>query len=164
MPNIYETAKSLDVKVRHFQFGLSEKAKSIYEVCKHLEKLSVEILEKSAQFEVSGIAAPMREKEMNPSVRDALTDIVQLAMTNIWKHAAAAHVKMNFKLNGDVFEMDISDDGKGFNVDDAPAIGGVSDMKDIARRIGATLNIDSIPKTPLQNGGTKITFFLTLIS
>jgi tetratricopeptide (TPR) repeat protein len=159
---IYETSKALDVKVRHFQFGLSEKASSVFEVCKHLEKMSREILENKASLNVSGINAAMREIEMDATARDAATDIAQLAMTNIWKHAGAAQVSLRFDIKDNQFEMEIRDDGKGFNVEDAPSIGGVSDMKELAVRVGGRLNIESKLKTPSEAGGTTISFSLNL--
>lgn len=159
---IYETSKTLDVKVRHFQFGLSEKASSVFEVCKHLEKMSREILENKASLSVNGIDSAMREIEMDAAGRDAATDIAQLAMTNIWKHAGAAQVSLRFDIKDNQFEMEIRDDGKGFNVDDAPAIGGVSDMKALAARAGGRLNIESKLKTPTEAGRTTISFSLAL--
>ncbi len=159
---IYETSKSLDVKVRHFQFGLSEKAKSVYEVCKHLEKISREILEDVARLDVLGIGQEMREVEMAADARDAVVDITQLAMTNIWKHAGAAQVILQFAITGEGFEMNIRDDGKGFNVESVPAIGGVSDMKMLAEQVGAKLKMTTTLKTPVNSGGTQIFFSLPL--
>ena len=74
--------------------------------------------------------------------------LLQEALSNIRKHAAAGKVEVNIR-NGQDFEMDIVDDGYGF---DQSAVAtrqarhvGLSIMRERATRMAATVDIMSRP-------------------
>jgi two-component system sensor histidine kinase UhpB len=78
--------------------------------------------------------------------------IVQEALTNVARHAGASHVELRALTQGEVFDLRVSDDGRG--LDDAPrrpgAIGLVS-MSERARDIGGQVSVTGRPE-----GGTQV--------
>jgi signal transduction histidine kinase len=86
-------------------------------------------------------------------------DLVQLAreaLSNVGRHAAATTVRMSLAARdgGAVFVVD--DDGKGFDPAEAAGRGsGLSNMRERAEALGATLTIDSVP-----GEGTTLTVVL----
>jgi len=71
--------------------------------------------------------------------------IVQEALTNAHKHAGAKHVTVRIARDGRGVELAVSDDGVGFDPDEARlGIGlGVQGMRERARSLGGELRIDS---------------------
>ena len=77
--------------------------------------------------------------------------IAQEALNNIAKHSCATKAKLVLKSLSDKITLDIEDDGIGFNPEDTFHENlGLVIMKERAKMIGASLNLDSNP------GGTKI--------
>jgi signal transduction histidine kinase len=88
------------------------------------------------------------------------------ALTNILKHSGAAHAKISMAYDNSVFEINISDDGKGFNSpatnskpeSAATASGdGLRNMSQRLADIGGRCSIDSTP-----GKGTNIRFVIPL--
>lgn len=68
----------------------------------------------------SGLAISIRSRDVtrhvaSPSIEIALFRIAQEALTNVAKHAEAAHVAITLEKEGNLVRMSIADDGKGFN-------------------------------------------------
>ncbi|MBI4311473.1 MAG: GAF domain-containing sensor histidine kinase [Chloroflexi bacterium] len=75
--------------------------------------------------------------------------IIQEALTNVRKHAEAAHVNLDMKRQGDELHVQVEDDGRGFNPAalrrvDWPHFG-LQTMQERAEAIGGTLGIESHP-------------------
>ncbi len=89
------------------------------------------------------------EVELDPDVAAQLLRIVQEALTNVRKHAAAQRVKIDFQVNGDSAQVEIADDGKGFD----PAQPSANDgwhfgqriMRERAEEIGGSIQVQSLP-------------------
>ena len=95
---------------------------------------------------------------LNPEQQLQVIFILQEALSNIRKHAAAGKVEVNIR-NGQDFEMDIVDDGYGF---DQSAVAtrqarhvGLSIMRERATRMAATVDIMSRP-----GEGTRVSLVL----
>ena len=72
--------------------------------------------------------------------------IAQEALTNALRHAAAARVDLRLADSGDGLELEVADDGIGFNPDDPELRArrlGLTSMEERAARIGGTLEIRS---------------------
>lgn len=80
--------------------------------------------------------------------------IAQESLNNIVKHSKATLIEFKFKLYRDEFKMVISDNGRGFDLKDKSIKKrfGLNIMKERAKLIGASLNVDSS-----HNNGTIIT-------
>ncbi len=104
-----------------------------------------------AGVEVSVEADPSMPR-LPPHMEVALFRIAQEAMTNVAKHAAARHARIDVHLNGSDVTVRISDDGRGFDV--AGALGhdgpddesvGLVGMQERVRLLNGRLEITSEP-------------------
>ncbi|WNH13613.1 ATP-binding protein [Thalassobellus suaedae] len=78
--------------------------------------------------------------------------IIQESLHNIYKHANASIVDINFKLKNKVICLTITDDGLGFNVNKAKSGIGLKNMNSRIKEIDGTINI-----TSKENVGTTVT-------
>ena len=69
--------------------------------------------------------------------------MLQETMQNIYKHAQATKIIINFKLNNDLILLTVEDDGIGFNVDRAKKGIGVKNINARAKEMGGYVNIKS---------------------
>jgi signal transduction histidine kinase len=77
--------------------------------------------------------------------------IIQEALTNAQRHAHAKKIQIEFKRESDHLDVQIIDDGSGFNpVDDLQGLG-LRSMNERAEGLGGTLQIESAP-----GAGTKV--------
>lgn len=91
--------------------------------------------------------------EISPEAKVALYRIAQEALNNVAKHSGASQATVFLNSQPEAVKMIVSDNGKGFNMDDVRAQSlGVGIMKERAREINAQLSIDS-----QVNQGTRIT-------
>ena len=72
--------------------------------------------------------------------------IVQGLLNNVFKHAAAKRVSINFKLADQSLELIITDDGAGFSDKDPHGGRGLNIIKKRVESLGGTLMIDSKPR------------------
>jgi signal transduction histidine kinase len=84
------------------------------------------------------------EPEIGPRAHAELIRIVQEALTNVRKHADATVVRVLVE-TGSELRIAISDNGRGFRPDMAPAGFGLESMRQRAAVIGATLSVTSAP-------------------
>jgi PAS domain S-box-containing protein len=83
---------------------------------------------------------------LSPESKVAAYRITQEALNNVSKHADATHCQVRSGCVGDKITLMISDDGKGFELENiAPDSLGVSIMRERAEEIGADLDIRSQP-------------------
>ena len=85
--------------------------------------------------------------------RQNLFLIFKEAMNNSLKYSGAAEISLNVELSGRRLVMQLVDDGKGFDTDQAQDGNGLGNMKERAARIGGVLGIESTP-----GDGTSIEF------
>ena len=85
-----------------------------------------------------------------------LLRIIQEALTNVRKHAAARHAWVRLSQGDGNLQAVIADDGVGFALDARGPAGhprfGLSTMRERAEAVGGTFTIDSTP-----GGGTAVT-------
>ena len=105
------------------------------------------------------------EPDIGPRAHAELIRIVQEALTNVRKHADATVVRVLVETDDDL-RIVISDNGRGFRPDTAPAGFGLESMRQRAAVIGAQLSVTSAPQdgsrvelvVPLGTGeGTRAT-------
>jgi len=90
-----------------------------------------------------------------PAVEEQVLRIVQEALTNVRKHAAAAHVELLFSFTGEQAQIVISDDGRGFEIGDW-GLGIAGDKPQIANRksqIGNHFGLSVMRERAAQVGG-----------
>jgi signal transduction histidine kinase len=96
----------------------------------------------NVQLDVDGEPPPL-----TPEVRLAIYRIVQEALHNALRHAAADEAVVKFETTGDVLRVAIRDNGAGFNPDlgTRPSSLGLLSMRERAAAIGATFAVMSRP-------------------
>jgi two-component system CheB/CheR fusion protein len=96
--------------------------------------------------------------EMVPlEVATAVYRIAQEALRNIAKHAGKTHVKVQLIGLTVALELQVTDSGKGFNLEQNASGLGLISMKERARLIGAILQVRSAPRE-----GTRVTLQVPL--
>ncbi len=105
----------------------------------------------AAQVQRSGLNVRIDANEdppaLTPEVRLAIYRIVQEALHNALRHAAADEAVVSIDTANDLLRVSISDNGAGFNPEVAsrPTALGLLSMRERAAAIGATLSIRSRP-------------------
>jgi len=127
---------------------------SLIEVLRHAE--AEFRLSELPEFELTseGEARPI-----DPLVRDEVYRICREALSNAFRHGYAQHVSVKIHFLADSFEVIVTDDGQGIDEvtlrEGREGHFGLRGMHAHAKRVGATLSIDS------QLGrGTKITLYV----
>lgn len=96
--------------------------------------------------------------DLSPAVEEQMLRIATEAVTNAVKHAAAGEIVVTLGEADGLLQMHVRDDGRGMDVrTDERANGhfGLSQMKDRARKIGASLHLESSP-----GKGTQVSVLL----
>lgn len=107
------------------------------------------------------VAPEHHELDFPPAIGDNLFRIVQEALNNIQKHAAAQTVTVDIALANQHLAIAIVDDGRGFSMADATDLQGHWGLKNMQQRaieIGARFEISSCP-----GQGTKVTLYVPYI-
>ena len=81
-------------------------------------------------------------RSLTSAAETALLRISQEAMHNINKHAQAKNVNITFSFMEDIFVMDITDDGLGFDPSKSSDGFGLKTMRDRAEELSGTLTIE----------------------
>lgn len=85
---------------------------------------------------------------MRPVVQATLLRVVQEALHNVRKHAGATAVEIRWRLEGDWVQVQVTDDGRGFDVaaiEQAAGHLGIVAMHDRIKALGGDLGITSRP-------------------
>ncbi|HEY6748856.1 MAG TPA: histidine kinase [Mycobacteriales bacterium] len=77
---------------------------------------------------------------LTPRVETAAYRIAQEALTNVTRHAAAEHTRLALTTNDDALRMEITDDGRGFDLSRASGVG-LTSMRHRAETLGGTLEV-----------------------
>lgn len=111
----------------------------------HLEK----------QAAASGVAvdlvAPQLRGRLSSELETVCFRIVQEALTNTLRHAGASHVSVELRLEGDQLQLNVTDDGRGFDVSQARSHSletghaGLFGMEERATLAGGLLQLQSTP-------------------
>lgn len=126
------------------------------------EKDSLEdLLVRMREFAIPLLEAKNIEFKLNMSVAEDIKPPMELkrniylvfkeAIFNIVRHSEATHVTIALLFNSKTFDIKITDNGKGFNVNAISTRNGLKNMRKRAILSGAELQIDSI-----QGSGTTI--------
>lgn len=82
---------------------------------------------------------------LDPERNGHLLGLIQEALSNVVRHAAADQVIIRLFCENEHFVLEIQDNGQGFNVEQAKLGYGLQTMNRHARLIGATMTLDSWP-------------------
>lgn len=99
--------------------------------------------------------------ELAPEIERAVIGIVREAIQNIRKHAVAADVRVQVRLEDDELLVTVADDGVGFNSDIPVAREGhfgMEQMRELAEDMGGSLLVESVP-----GSGTRVRARIPLV-
>ncbi|HWT93170.1 MAG TPA: GAF domain-containing sensor histidine kinase [Solirubrobacteraceae bacterium] len=82
-------------------------------------------------------------RPLDPDVETTVYRLVQEALTNVSRHAAATSVHVAARVDGSRVSLEVADDGRGFDPDAAVSGFGVAGMRERVALAGGTLAIDS---------------------
>jgi signal transduction histidine kinase len=88
---------------------------------------------------------------LDPELEIAVYRLVQEALNNVAKHAAATRVELWVRSDAERLEVRVTDDGRGFDPTEAHGGFGLIGMRERAELVGGELQIESRPGT-----GTKV--------
>lgn len=94
------------------------------------------------------------ERRFSPEIEGTLYRVVQEALNNVAKHAGANQAWVVFHVNGQRVQVDVGDDGRGFDVEQALRNGDGLGLRHLRERVeerAGTFVIESEP-----NGGTRL--------
>ncbi len=99
----------------------------------------------------------VQENQLATEDLDHALNMLSEALANVMKHAKATKVQVRFLVHNDELELEVHDDGSGFDVHQENDAGhyGLLGMRERARLTGGALSIESDPET-----GTKVRFVL----
>lgn len=108
--------------------------------------------EVESSFELGDLVLP-------PALETTCYRVVQEALTNVTRHARAGHIEVRLEYRDESLEIEVADDGVGFDVHSAATQDrhGLIGMRERVELIGGRLDIDTRP-----GGGTRIRAALPL--
>ncbi len=160
LPDTQRSLQRIGAHVRHVSGAMSDivwavdPARDTHQgMLDHVRELSRRILgDNGITFDLD-LSCTVGIAVMEPDLRRDLHLLINEAYNNILKYAKAKHVRTRLKLNSYLFELDIEDDGIGFDPSLVHGAGnGLRNMRERAARYEGKLRISSEP-----GKGTRIT-------
>ncbi len=137
-----QTVRALEEIVWAVRPG-SDSLQSLVEYISHFAK---ELFENDTARCRLDLPHDLPAQPLPPDVRHNIFLVVKEALTNALKHANAGEVRVQAKVMGEILEICVQDDGKGFTDNASPEEGkrhGLGNMKSRAESIGGTLTVQS---------------------
>jgi signal transduction histidine kinase len=144
---IAEIARGLRASMDDIVWAVDPRRDTAGDLIQRLRKTATELFELHAtQFDFRAQHGAADDAlRIPPDRRRHAHLIVKEALTNVARHAQAAHVTVEVALDARALAVRITDDGRGFDTG-APRTGrGLDNMARRARELGAELSIDSAP-------------------
>jgi signal transduction histidine kinase len=91
------------------------------------------------------LPADLPSRPLPPEMRHNIFLVVKEALTNSLKHSGACEVRVQAKVAGDVLEIIVQDDGKGFDTRGQSRGHGLENMRRRAQAMGGSVAIESHP-------------------
>ena len=147
---VSETIEALDGVIRHVRetiFGLT--ATTSVEIQRQVENVVRsfdELLAAPAQFTLSGDLNSIPDHHV-----EQLIPVLREAITNVVKHADADEVAVAVSRDGDLLQLEVRDDGVGFDPEAGTSGRGLRNLRQRAEAAGGHLEV-----SPIARGGTLL--------
>ncbi len=150
---IEEHTKTLASGMRDFIWGLDPEKDSLYETMVRLKDFGNAMFQHSAiRFTSNAAKSTFKQRNLDIDDRRAIVFIFKEAMNNCLKHSHATKVQLISELQSDELSIILTDDGAGIPQNRQHDGYGLKNMQSRAKKINATLDIESTPGV-----GTQIT-------
>lgn len=103
------------------------------------------VLKVDVVLEESLVDLDRQKRVVSEDLRLLLYRVAEEALTNVGKHAEASHVEIKGHVTEGLIELSLTDDGKGFTMNDVTPGLGVNMIKDYVDAARGTADIDSAP-------------------
>jgi ligand-binding sensor domain-containing protein/signal transduction histidine kinase len=154
LDKITQTSNELSMGMRDFLWTLNPDKDSVYDVAIRLKDFGDELFNNSQiAFRVHGITKELEQIQLSADWRRHLTLMFKEAMNNVVKHSECENVTLSISHQHGNLEVSLTDDGKGFNVNNGFSGQGLYSMRNRAEKICGGLIIESTTGT-----GTVVRF------
>jgi len=161
--NTARAAAIVDQALRRARSTLDESRAAIDDLRIAPADLAGSVREKVDRFtQATGIPCDLnmtlQESELSSELAVHALSILSEALVNVTRHAQAQRVTVRFVLEQGQLELEVQDDGKGFDVDQETGAGhyGLLGMHERARLMGGMLTVESN-----AGGGTNVRFVVS---
>jgi len=143
-----EAARDLDRAIEYMTWNLRPEPLEHAGLSVALQQL---VGEWSERFRIAGefASSDVEGLRIAPGVELNLYRMVQEALQNVYKHAAATHVGVVLERRGDVIQLVVEDNGRGMvrerHERPAPGSFGFAGMRERAAMLGGELEVESTP-------------------
>ncbi len=151
---IIQASNDLSMGMRDFLWTLNPDKDSAYDVAIRLKDFGDELYNGTGiGFRVTGLSKELDRIQVAVDTRRHLTLLFKEAMNNTVKHSECSNVTLGIDMNGQMLDLHLADDGKGFNTENGSHGQGLYSMQARAEKMNGSLTIESNPGT-----GTKVKF------
>lgn len=150
---IQENTSQLYSGTRDILWSLQSTNDNMYEILHRIRDFGNDLFaDTEIVFEFTGTDKKWNNYRLPLDMSRNLLMIFKEALNNTLKYAAPTKVKLHASLtDGDILHISLSDNGKGFNVEEVVKGNGLNNMRNRTKRLNGKLYIDSKP-----NLGTSI--------
>ncbi|TFG97263.1 MAG: hypothetical protein E4H13_11190, partial [Calditrichales bacterium] len=153
LQKIGSTARGLIDSMSHIVWLVNPKRDSLFDLISRLGDTYSQLLTATdIQFRAENLDA-LKKVHLKMEHRQQLFMIFHEAINNSVKYSQGTEITLNSSLKGKKLILHLTDNGRGFDVEQASSGDGLKNMRERAKHIGGRLSIISAPKT-----GTKIEF------
>ncbi len=148
LERIMKAAASLHKDLSDFIWSLDPAENTLHDTALKLKEFGDQLFDHTGiRFDMQSLAPELEQAALPMEMRQNLTCIFKEGMNNILKHnrAACQNVKFAMARDNGHFNVTLSDDGKGFDLNECPAGHGLRNMQQRAAAIGGELEIFSVP-------------------
>jgi len=151
---IIEVSDSLQSGAKDLIWSLNPDEDSLYDFAVRLKDFGNSIFENTGiAFVTNGITDDLKQVKLNMKVKRHLIFIFKEAMNNTLKYASCTAVELSILLKGKLLEIELSDNGIGFDINNSAKGYGLKNIQSRAKQINAVISVDS-----MQGKGTQIKF------
>jgi ligand-binding sensor domain-containing protein/signal transduction histidine kinase len=142
---IKQNAAALYNGTKDILWALDPKSDNLYETLMHIKGIGIELFQDvPTNFSFDGIEEALQQIKLPMEYSRNITMIYKELLNNVLKHADAKEVILQWAyFDRHEINLRLSDDGKGFNKNNAPKGHGLNNIKARAKRINAELVIVS---------------------
>ncbi len=141
---IKHNSRNLNNSMRDFLWALDPKKDSAYDLASMLKDFGEELFDKtSIAFSVDQIPTVLQGVNLTMDWKRHLIMTFKEAMHNVLKHAEAKNVSLSFNYRNDQIEIVLTDDGKGFDLEQHHEGYGLRNMKSRVNELAASFEIQT---------------------